>query len=154
MWEHTQHTDAQHTDEEFTILGKDMMFKGILRFEGTVRLDSCIEGEIHTSGTIIVGEHAVIHGAIHAGTLISSGKIKGNVTASQKVYLLKSAVLIGDVHVPSFLMEEGVYFKGFTDMGSHPWAEQSLSIEERVPFLTIPCKTPLPLLVESTPDPR
>lgn len=151
MWESKKRTDYQHNGEQFTILGKDVMFKGVVRFEGTVQLDSCFEGEIHTNGTIVVGEHAVIHGVIHAGTLISSGKIKGNVTASHTVHLLKPAVLIGDVHVPSFLMEEGAYFKGFTDMGSHPWAEESLSIEETFPFLTAPCNTPTPLLIESEP---
>ncbi|MDH5668564.1 MAG: polymer-forming cytoskeletal protein [Nitrospira sp.] len=151
MWENKKRTDSQDTGEQFTILGKDVMFKGVVRFEGTVQLDSCFQGEIHTNGTIVVGENAVVHGIIHAGTLISSGKIKGNVTASQKVHLLKPAVLIGDVHVPSFLMEEGAYFKGFTDMGSHPWTEESLSIDETFPFLTAQSTTPAPLLIENEP---
>lgn len=149
MWESKKRSDSQDTGEQFTILGKDVMFKGIVRFEGTVQLDSCFEGEIHTNGTIVVGEHAVIHGVIHAGTLISSGKIKGNVTASHKVHLLKPAVLIGDVHVPSFLMEEGAYFKGFTDMGAHPWVEESLSLDDTFPFLTAQRDASAPLLIES-----
>ena len=149
MWESNKRTDSHHDEEQFTILGKDVMFKGVVRFEGTVQLDSCFEGEIHTNGTIVVGEHAIIHGVIHAGTLISSGKIKGNVTASQKIHLLKPAVLIGDVHVPSFLMEEGAYFKGFTDMGAHPWVEESLSLDETFPFLTARCDASPPLLIES-----
>jgi cytoskeletal protein CcmA (bactofilin family) len=147
MWDNKKRTE-QYNGEPFTILGKDVMFKGIVRFEGTVQLDSRFEGEIHTDGTIVVGEHAVIHGVIHAGTLISSGKIRGNVTASHKVHLLKPAVLIGDVHVPSFLMEEGAYFKGFTDMGSHPWAEESVSMTESMPVLDAEHTAPRPLLIE------
>ncbi|MDH5640857.1 MAG: polymer-forming cytoskeletal protein [Nitrospira sp.] len=148
MWESKKRTD-QSNGEPFTILGKDVMFKGIVRFEGTVQLDSRFEGEIHTDGTIVVGEHAVIHGVIHAGTLISSGKIKGNVTASHKVHLLKPAVLIGDVQVPSFLMEEGAYFKGFTNMGAHPWSEESTSTAEVMPLLAGEHSVSRPLLIES-----
>jgi len=149
MWENKKRTDYQYNGEPFTILGKDVMFKGIVRFEGTVQLDSRFEGEIHTDGTIVVGEHAVIHGVIHAGTLISSGKIKGNVTASQKVHLLKPAVMIGDVQVPSFLMEEGAYFKGFTDMGANPWAEESLTMADVMPVLAAEHQTSRPLLIEN-----
>jgi len=124
VWDNKKRAE-HHTDSEaFTILGKDVRFKGIVHFEGTVQLDSCFEGEIHAKGTIVIGENAVIRGTITAGTLITSGKIQGNVAASGKVQLLKPAVLIGDVQTPSFSMEEGVYFKGFTNMGAHrnpPW---------------------------------
>lgn len=148
MWDNKKRSD-QPNGEPFTILGKDVMFKGVAHFEGTVQLDSCFEGEIHTKGTIVVGEHGVVHGIINAGTLISSGKIKGTVTASIKIHLLKPAVLIGDVCVPSFLMEEGAYFKGFTDMGAHPWVDESMSLTEATAVLTAPHNGSHSLLLES-----
>jgi cytoskeletal protein CcmA (bactofilin family) len=149
MWENKKRTDHHPNGEPFTILGKDVMFKGIVHFEGTVQLDSCFEGEIHTNGTIVVGEHAVIRGTITAGTLITSGKIRGNVTASNKVHLLKPAVLLGDISSPSFLMEEGAYFKGFTHMGAHPWAEESIPMAEALPVLAPQHNGARPLLIES-----
>jgi cytoskeletal protein CcmA (bactofilin family) len=124
MWDNKKRTDHHPDSEPFTILGKDVIFKGVVHFQGTVQLDSCFEGEIHTNGTIVVGEHAVIRGTITAGTLITSGKIQGNVAASGKVQLLKPAVLIGDVRAPLFSVEEGAYFKGFTDMGAHPVVDE------------------------------
>jgi cytoskeletal protein CcmA (bactofilin family) len=151
MWDSKKRTD-HHTDgEQFTILGKDVMFKGVVHFEGTVQLDSCFEGEIHTKGTIVVGEHAVIRGTITAGTLITSGKIRGNVAASGKVHLLKPAVLIGDVHAPLFSMEEGAYFKGFTDMGANPRADEFLPAAEALPDLTARRIASRPILIESEP---
>lgn len=139
MWDSKKRIDHQSDNEPFTILGKDVIFKGIVHFEGTVQLDSCFEGEIHTKGTIVVGEHAVVRGTITAGTLITSGKIQGNVAASSKVQLLKPAVLIGDVQTPSFSMEEGVYFKGFTNMGAHPVVDElqqsPLVLTDRTPQL-------------------
>lgn len=123
MWESKKHKVSQPIAEHFTVLGKDVTFKGIVHFQGTVQLDSCFDGEIHTKGILVVGEHAVIRGTITVGTLISSGHIQGNVTAVDKVQLLKSAVQIGDVQAPVFSIEEGAYFRGHADMGPRPSAE-------------------------------
>jgi len=151
MWDTKKRSDHQPDGEHFTVLGKDVTFKGVVHFESTVQLDSCFEGEIHTKGTLVVGEHAVIRGTITAGTLISSGKIQGNVTASDKVQLLASAVLIGDVRAPSFSMEEGAYFKGFNDMGPSPWTDELAQTTEALPGLTTRRIKSRPLLIESEP---
>ena len=125
MWDTKKPKNKQTDAENFTVLGKDVTFKGIVYFEGTVQLDGCVEGEIHTTGILVVGEHAVIRGTVSVGTLLSSGKIHGTVAAVDKVQLLKTAVQIGDVHSPAFLIEDGAYFKGFADMGPGPMADES-----------------------------
>lgn len=150
MWE-KKRSDRQSDGESFTVLGKDVTFKGIVHFESTVQLDSSFEGEIHTKGMLVIGENAVILGTITAGTVISSGKIRGNVTVSDKVQLLKSAVLIGDVHAPCFSMEEGAYFKGFNDMGPSPWTDELAQAAETLPDLATRRNKPRPLLIESEP---
>src|SRR5438094_672745 len=66
-------------DEPFTFLGKGAQFKGIIHFEGTIRIDGRLEGEIHTKGTLMVGEHAVIEGDISADVVVSGGHIDGNI---------------------------------------------------------------------------
>jgi cytoskeletal protein CcmA (bactofilin family) len=48
------------------------------------------------------------------------------ITANKKIQLLKPAVLIGDVHTPTFAMEEGVYFQGECDMGAAPNLEMEI----------------------------
>src|SRR5438445_209921 len=99
-------------DEPFTFLGKGAQFKGIIHFEGTIRIDGRLEGEIHTKGTLMVGEHAVIEGDISAGTIVSGGTINGNLTATERVQLLPSAVLNGDLKTPFLKVEEGVQLHG------------------------------------------
>ncbi len=100
-----------------TFLGKGIDFKGKAKFEGSVRIDGHLDGQIIAEDTLIIGEHAVIKGEIVCGTIICKGKIDGNITASQKVRLLKPAVQIGSVHTPSLFVEEGVVFQGTCDMG-------------------------------------
>src|SRR2546427_12876456 len=87
-------------DEPFTFLGKGAQFKGIIHFEGTIRIDGRLEGEIHTKGTLMVGEHAVIEGDISAGTLVSGGNVKGNIAAAEQRQLLTSAVVTGALKTP------------------------------------------------------
>ena len=93
-------------------------------------MDGNFEGEITIDDTLIIGETAVIKGTITGGTIVSSGRIEGVITANKKIQLLKPAVLIGDVHTPTFSMEEGVYFQGECDMGAAPNLE--MEIDDRV----------------------
>ena len=98
--------------EPFTFLARGFAFKGTLTFDGTVRIDGSVAGEIRSNGTIILGEHAVVEGDVSAGTIVSGGKITGNVMATEKVHFLPTAVLRGDVIAPLMQMDEGVSFHG------------------------------------------
>jgi cytoskeletal protein CcmA (bactofilin family) len=132
MWgtkERGQH--VEQSSENITLLGKGSDFKGIVSFDGTVRVDGHVEGEIHTTGTLIVGEHAVIEGIVSAGILMNSGKINGTITAIEKVHILKPGVLVGDIRTPVIAIEEGSRFHGMCDMGAHYWSgERALTINE------------------------
>lgn len=116
---------AEHEDDNFTFLGRGVEFKGVVTFDGTVRVDGRLEGEIHTTGMLIVGEFAIIKGIISAGSLVTSGKIHGTVTATEKIQILKQGVLIGDIRTPAISIEDGAHFHGMCDMGAHKWVDES-----------------------------
>ena len=123
--------------EDFTFLGKDVVFKGILTLEGNVRVDGQLEGELRSTGTLTVGEQAVIRGNITAGILITSGKIKGNVTASEKIKILKPGILIGDIRTPAISIEAGAHFHGLSDMGADKWVESHSAPSEKIHDLVV-----------------
>src|SRR5207245_10679534 len=102
-------------DESFTFLGKGAQFKGIIHFEGTIRIDGRLEGEIHTKGTLMVGEHAVIEGDINADIVVCGGQISGNIVAAEKVQLLSTGVVTGTIKTPLLSVEEGVRLHGMCD---------------------------------------
>ncbi|NJN70127.1 MAG: polymer-forming cytoskeletal protein [Nitrospira sp.] len=110
--------------ENFTFLSKGVDFKGIVSFAGTIRIDGRVEGEVHTTGTLIVGEQATVKGIISVGTLMTSGKINGTVTATAKIQIQKHGVLIGDIRTPGISIEDGAHFHGMCDMGAHKWVEE------------------------------
>jgi cytoskeletal protein CcmA (bactofilin family) len=125
MWARKEQSEqsAEPDFENFTLLAKDVDFKGVVNFDGTVRVDGRVEGEIHTTGTLIVGENAIIKGIVSAGVLMNSGKINGTITAVEKIQILKPGVLVGDIRTPLIAIEEGSHFHGMCDMGVRAWSE-------------------------------
>jgi len=103
-------------EEIIAFLGKGTEFKGVITYEGTIRIDGKVEGEIVTKGTLIVGETATINAEISAGTVISGGRITGNIRALERVQLLSSAVQNGSINTPILAIEEGVLFNGKCEM--------------------------------------
>ena len=111
-------------DDNITLLAKGVVLKGEIHVEGTVRIDGRLDGEIQTKGQVIIGEDGLVQGTITAGTVISSGRIKAKVTANERVQLMKTATLIGEILTPILIMEEGAKLQGATDMGVAAWSDE------------------------------
>ncbi len=105
-------------------LGKGTEFKGLLNFEGTIRVDGKVEGEIVSKDTLIAGDGAFLQGEISVGTLISSGKIVGNINASQKVHIMAPSYIQGNIKTPKLIIEEGVIFDGKCEMADEKKASE------------------------------
>lgn len=84
-----------------------MECKGKITNHGTVRVDGRFEGEINTKGSLLVGTHGEITAKIHAGTVVSEGKITGDIFAKDTIKLSKTAYVDGTVKTPQLLVEEG-----------------------------------------------
>jgi len=97
-------------------VGRGVEFKGAISYEGTVRIDGRVEGEIHANGVLVVGEEAAIAAKITVGTIISKGKIMGEIVAKERVKLLSPAMFQGSIQAPTFSIEEGVVFNGTCQM--------------------------------------
>lgn len=97
-------------------VGKGVVFKGTITYNGTVRIDGTLEGEIHTDGILLVGEEAVITAKVTAGTIVCKGKITGDIHAKDKMKLRAPAIINGGVTTPVLSIEEGVIFNGTLEM--------------------------------------
>jgi cytoskeletal protein CcmA (bactofilin family) len=106
----------ESTEAVVAFVGKGVEFKGTISYSGAVRIDGFLDGEIHTDGTLLVGEEAVITAKVSAGTIVCMGKITGDVSASEKIQLLAPAALSGGVKTPMISIEDGVLFNGTLEM--------------------------------------
>lgn len=113
MWKRFQKLFGNLHEEEGAFFGPHVAFNGHLQFHGTLRIDGRLEGQIHTSGTLEVGGSGQLKGVITAGTLINGGRIAGTIVAD-RVRLLPSSLLVGDVHAPLLAIESGARFQGWS----------------------------------------
>ena len=97
-------------------LGEDTVFSGTLSFNGVVRIDGKMDGEVNTDDTLIVGENGVLEANINAGTVICRGKIKGTIKASKRIEIHNNSEVIGAISAPALLVENGAIFDGTCDM--------------------------------------
>jgi len=97
-------------------LGKNTNFNGTLIFDGLVRIDGALEGNIKTDDTLILSESSKVKADIEAGIAKISGTFTGNVTAKEKVELFKPASITGTIRSPLLFIEEGVMLNGTVEM--------------------------------------
>jgi len=99
-----------------TLVGKETMFKGSINSKGTIRIDGKFEGDINTTGNIIVGDNAIITAQMTALNATIAGTVYGNIDISEKLELLPSAKMYGDVKVGVLTISAGATFKGACEM--------------------------------------
>jgi cytoskeletal protein CcmA (bactofilin family) len=97
-------------------LGPGSHFEGKLLFDEIVRLDGTFRGEINSRDTLIVGKTADIQAEVNVGTLILSGKFKGNIKATTRVELRAPAQIEGTISTPVLVVEEGVLLNSTLEM--------------------------------------
>ncbi|MEZ4398515.1 MAG: polymer-forming cytoskeletal protein [Kofleriaceae bacterium] len=101
-----------------TLLGRGTSFEGKLTFEGSVRIDGKLKGEIFSDDTLIIGEGAYVEAEIDIGEIIVQGTLVGNVRAKRSIEVLAPGRVKGDLHTPSLMVEKGVLFEGRSFMES------------------------------------
>ncbi len=108
--------NVENTKDIKAYLGEDTVFSGVLSFNGAVRIDGKMDGEVHTDDTLIVGETGTLEADITAGTVICRGKIKGTIKASKRIEIHTNSEVIGSIAAPSLLVEDGAIFDGNCNM--------------------------------------
>jgi len=109
-------SNHEESGDIIAFVGEEVTFKGTIRYQGTVRVDGRLEGEIYTDGNLIIGQKAVITAKIEAGTVTCQGRITGEILAKNRVKLLSPAVFDGSITTPLLSMDEGVMFNGTCNM--------------------------------------
>src|SRR6476469_9853640 len=104
-----------------TLLGRGSEFEGKLTFEGTVRIDGKLTGEIFSDDVLVIGEGAQVSAEIDVGVIIVEGNVTGNIRAKRAVELHAPARMRGNIETPSLFIDKGVTFEGFSKMENiHP----------------------------------
>src|SRR5579864_3926972 len=98
-------------------IGKSVVIKGELSGSEDLYVDGQVEGSISLKGNALtVGPHGQVKATVEAKGIVVQGKLEGNVQASDRVELRKSAIVTGDITTQRISIEEGAYLKGKVDI--------------------------------------
>ena len=100
-------------DKDIQMLGPQAVLEGNLVFEGSLFMNGHAKGTIESrSGSIVVGEDAVLHADIFVRSATINGEINGTIRATERIELRPPARVYGDLDAPVVLMDAGVIFEG------------------------------------------
>jgi len=105
------------TTQEQATLGKSLVIKGEVTGSESLYIDGRVEGSINLPGNrVTVGRNGVVSANISAREIVVLGKVRGNMTASDRVDIRGEGSLTGDVVAQRISIEDGAYFKGGIDI--------------------------------------
>ena len=108
---------GRRPNEITALLGRGTEFEGKLYFEGAVRVDGKFKGEIRGDDVLIVGEGALIEGAIEVGTcIVTAGEVRADIRCRDGIELYPPAKVVGALHAPAIFIDRGVQFEGTCTM--------------------------------------
>ncbi len=100
------------TSGESTVIGAGTVLEGTLKAGMSARIDGTINGDVTSSGTIVVATEGAVNGNISAADVKISGVVRGNVVATGKIDLVAEGKLFGDIKAASLSIAETAIFEG------------------------------------------
>ena len=83
-----------------TVIAKGITFTGVIRGEGSVQVEGCVEGEIDLSGSVTVATTGLIQGPVTADIVRVAGDVQGSVTAREHLCLERTGYI---TQIPDFI---------------------------------------------------
>jgi cytoskeletal protein CcmA (bactofilin family) len=110
-------TPAPASTGEQATIGKGLFIKGEINGSESLYIDGKVEGSINLPGNrVTVGRNGQVAASITAREIVVLGKVRGNVTATDRVDIRAEGSLSGDVAAARISIEDGAFFKGGIDI--------------------------------------
>ncbi len=103
------HLDYNLVDTTFD---KFTNFSGDLTFDHSLKINGKFNGKIVTKGFLYIGKTAIVEADIEASIVILEGKVTGDVIAHERMEMLASGELYGDLKTAKLKIADSVVFEG------------------------------------------
>jgi cytoskeletal protein CcmA (bactofilin family) len=124
------------TTADQATIGKSLVIKGEVTGSESLYIDGRVEGSINLAGNrVTIGRNGVVAANINAREIVVLGKVRGNLTASDRVDIRSDGSLTGDVIAARISIEDGAFFKGGIDIrkGGQPQQQKANGEDKSVP---------------------
>ena len=109
--------NATMNSQDQATIGKSLVIKGEVTGSESLYIDGRVEGSINLPGNrVTIGRNGVVNANINAREIVVTGKVRGNLVASDRVDIRADGSLTGDVIAQRISIEDGAFFKGGIDI--------------------------------------
>ncbi len=116
MFNEKKKSNGNGTSKQPNRLGKTTRINGDIVSEEDFRIDGSFEGNLSTTGKLVVGESGSLRGNIQASNMEVMGKIYGEVKVKELLSIKKSAYIEGKVKTKKLSIEPGAVFNAVCEM--------------------------------------
>src|SRR4051812_17951853 len=108
---------SQRLERDTVNIGKSVVIKGELNGSEDLTIEGQVEGTIQLRDHVLtIGPNGKTKAQVFAKAATILGKVRGNVTASEKVDIRDNGSVDGDIISPRVAIAEGAHFRGSVDM--------------------------------------
>lgn len=134
-------------------VGNGTVLTGETSFQAMLRIDGHLTGKISSeSGTLIVGASGRVDANVVVSSAIISGTVNGDIVASEKLEMTRTARVIGNVQAPRLVIEDGAVFEGGCTMLKAKEAADKRNAKPEYPSYTTSSAVETAVTAESDPE--
>ncbi|MDH7554684.1 MAG: polymer-forming cytoskeletal protein [Spirochaetota bacterium] len=94
------------------VIGENSYFSGKFLINGSLRIDGRFEGKYLQADQLYIGPNGKVKTNINAVSVIIEGLVIGNINATNRVLLMPTAKILGDIKTPELIIQNGVILEG------------------------------------------
>jgi cytoskeletal protein CcmA (bactofilin family) len=113
-----------------TFISHNITVEGTLTGSEPVLIEGSVKGSIDLGGELRVGTKARITAKVHAKNVTVEGRVDGDISADERVELVATAAVDGNIRAPKIVVAEGAKFRGSVDMGSTKPKEHAEAVKK------------------------
>lgn len=111
-------------------VGHGTVLSGETNFQAMLRVDGQLVGSVSSeTGTLIVGSNGQVDANISVAAAVVNGVVNGDIIASERVQLGRTARVVGNIQAPRMIIEDGAIFEGMCSMMGARKAIEQQAIE-------------------------
>lgn len=104
-------------EQKESVIAAGLTIEGKIEGAGSVRIAGNFQGDVHVKGNLTIEPGAKLTGGVRAAQVIIGGELEGNIDAANKVELLQSGVLNGNLNAGSLTVAAGSRMRGQAEFG-------------------------------------
>lgn len=109
---------AERSESKESLIASDLTIEGKIEGAGHIRIAGRFKGDVHVQGDLTIEVGARVNGGVRARKVVIAGELEGNIEGAQRVELLASGVMVGDLKAETLTVAPGSRMKGQVEFGS------------------------------------